>query len=152
MKLINETYKSGEPILVNDTWKHKIKIETKIMEMKHRQIRELFIFLRRGLIQSHERRNPMKLENYEGKKVKIIDTKGKKWIGIVDMYNPPDDFGEGESESIDIKVDEIKECLFEFDVSSIRSIEILQDFKALYFCSGLLLLVGALEKILMENL
>ena len=67
----------------------------------------------------------MKLENYEGKKIKIIDTKGKKWIGIVDMYNPPDDFGEGESESIDIKVDEIKECLFEFDVSSIRSIEIL---------------------------
>lgn len=30
MKLINETYKSGEPILVNDTWKHKIKIETTV--------------------------------------------------------------------------------------------------------------------------
>lgn len=67
----------------------------------------------------------MKLDDYEGKKVKIIDTKGKTWFGIVDMYNPPDDFGEGESESIDVKVDEIKGCLVEFDASSIRSIEIL---------------------------
>lgn len=62
------------------------------------------------------------LQSYQNKQVTIVDIDNKIWTGYVDNYNPPDDFGNGEEESIEISTKDAG-SLIEFLASEIKSIK-----------------------------
>lgn len=71
------------------------------------------------------------LDEYYGKCVKIVDTNGNTWYGVVDGYTSPEDADEdeGEEENIDVRTTEENPGPFndpadyEFSVSQIKTIE-----------------------------
>lgn len=64
------------------------------------------------------------LKKYLGKKVEIIDSNDKKWVGVVEEYDSDDDFCDYRGESIDVTVDDpLKNVVFgTVDIKSIREI------------------------------
>lgn len=61
----------------------------------------------------------MKLKQFYNKKVHIVDSLGKEWEGLVDVYAYPEE-NESEKESIIIKTSTIS---VEFEESDIKTIE-----------------------------
>lgn len=68
----------------------------------------------------------IRLLDFLGKRVRIVDVNDKIWIGKATIYNPEDDFGDGEEESIDVRVDTVHNALIEFEKTDIKTIEIIE--------------------------
>ena len=64
----------------------------------------------------------MNLENYWGKKVKIIDIDDKEWVGFVSGFTDENNNPE-EKASIDLKVDYSIYEIFEDEIKSIKIID-----------------------------
>lgn len=74
-----------------------------------------------------ERKKTMNLIEYEGKNVKIIDTKERVWEGkVTDYIYPEDNEPEVESIIIKCKVGRFPGKLIEFTGLDIESIEVLE--------------------------
>lgn len=68
----------------------------------------------------------IRLLDFLGKRVRIVDVNDKIWIGKATIYNTEDDFGDGEEESIDVRVDTVHNALIEFEKTDIKTIEIIE--------------------------
>ncbi len=64
------------------------------------------------------------LKSYLNKKVEVVDTNNKKWNGIVDEYNPYDDFDNYQGESIDVRMVDSNQliCFGLTDIKTIKTI------------------------------
>ncbi len=63
------------------------------------------------------------LYDYDGKRVKIVDTDGKEWHGYVDFYTSKYDNEEGEG-SITCRMDDPNNSYVEFMQHEVKSIEV----------------------------